>query len=196
MMMNNFKLRTLLAAPMFVAPIFIALLLEGSSLAMAKESFFSLKANGLNGKEVDFKQYSGKVVLIVNTASKCGYTPQFGSMQTIHKKYENAGLVVMGFPSDSFNQESLEGIKIGEFCEKNYGVDFKMFEKAPVKGDKTQPVFKFLVKQSKEPTQEVAWNFEKFLVNRKGQVIARFGSSTKPDSDMIRGAIEQALAEK
>lgn len=137
--------------------------------------------------------YRGKTVLIVNTASECGYTPQYKGLQALHEKYGAKGLVVLAFPSNDFGaQEPGSDAEIGAFCEKNYGVDFPILPKAPVKGDAKQPVFRFLTEGS--IPGEVKWNFEKFLVCPDGKLIARFPSKTEPNSAELTSAIEKALS--
>jgi len=163
--------------------------------AEAKTSKFSdLEAANLKGENVSFKAYGGKVVLVVNTASKCGYTPQYGGLQKLYDKYKDRGLVVIGFPSDDFHQEDLDGQGITKFCELNYGVKFPMFKKTHVNGSERHPVYKFLVANSSK-AGDVQWNFEKFLVNRRGEVIGRFSSGVTPSDGELTKAIETALAD-
>ena len=146
-------------------------------------SFHSFKKTTLNRKQIDFSRYKNKVLLVVNIASKCGYTPQLKGLQSLQNKYKNKNFEVIAFPSNDFNQEPLEGIKIGDFCKKNYGVDFTIFQKISVQGSDADPLYKFLSTSSKKG--DVNWNFEKFLIDGSGQVIARFDSETKPESKSI-----------
>ncbi|WP_295903677.1 glutathione peroxidase [uncultured Bdellovibrio sp.] len=162
----------------------------------ATENFFDLSATTLTGKKINFSTYRGKVVLVVNTASQCGFTPQLKELEELYKKYADRGFVVLAFPSNDFKQEKADGAAIQKFAEKEYGITFPFFEKAPVKGPDKQPVYEFLTR--KKPGllfADVSWNFEKFLVNRKGDVIERWSSITKPSSDSIVREIEKALAE-
>lgn len=135
---------------------------------------FALKTIG--GKKYDSKLINGKAVLVVNTASKCGYTPQFKELQQLFQKYQSKGLMVFGFPSDDFNQDPGTETEIAKFCEVNYGVKFPLMSKGKVKGEDAQPIFKALSQMAPDKGA-VQWNFEKFLVNKEGQVIGRFRSS-------------------
>lgn len=130
-----------------------------------------------------------KTVLVVNTASHCGFTSQFKGLESLHKKYQEQGLVVVGFASDDFKQEDASEEKAAEICYLNYGVTFTMLSPTAVTGEKANPLFKALAAQSKEPK----WNFNKYLVGKDGKVIQHFGSMTKPDSSALSGAIEKAL---
>lgn len=181
------------------ATFFITLLLGLSSFAVSSNSaphFFDLSAKSLEGKEVPFSRYRGQVLLVVNTASQCGFTPQLGGLQKIYDKFKDRGFSVLAFPSNDFKQEKAEADTIQSFARENYQTTFPFFEKGAVRGEDIQPVYKFLT--SAKPGilfKEVAWNFEKFLINRKGEVIERWSSITKPDSKEITRAIEKALAE-
>ncbi|HVF11221.1 MAG TPA: glutathione peroxidase [Abditibacteriaceae bacterium] len=153
----------------------------------------------LAGKEVDLTKYKGQVVLMVNTASRCGLTPQYKGLQELHKKYAEQGLSILGFPANDFGQqEPGSNEEIGEFCRKNYGVEFDMFSKIAVKGPEQHALYKYLTSEETNPNfaGEVAWNFEKFLINRDGQIIARFRSKVAPDSEEMTTAIEAELAKK
>ena len=155
--------------------------------------------NSLEGKPVDLKNYAGKVVLIVNTASKCGFTPQYKGLQALNEKYKDQGLAVLGFPANDFGQqEPGTAAEIGSFCEKNYGVTFDMFDKVKVTGEDKTPLYKFLTDKDTDPQfpGEVGWNFEKFLIGRDGQILNRFKSAVKPESDEMTTAIENALNTK
>lgn len=149
----------------------------------------------LNGTEQDLSEYLGKVVLIVNTASECGFTYQYEGLEKLYKEYQEQGLVVLGFPCNQFGgQEPGDDAEIGAFCQKNYGVSFPMFSKIDVNGEGTAPLYEDL--KSAAPgmlgTQAIKWNFTKFLLNKQGEVIKRFGSMDKPES--IAKQIEKALA--
>jgi glutathione peroxidase len=152
--------------------------------------------NDINGKPVDLSKYQGKVVLMVNVASECGYTPQYASLQELHKKYAAKGLSILGFPANDFGaQEPGSNSEIADFCKRNYGVEFDMFSKIVVTGRGQAPLYRYLTSQPKF-SGEVAWNFEKFLVGRNGEVIGRFKSSVEPLSREIVTPIESALAQK
>ncbi|UOF02068.1 glutathione peroxidase [Bdellovibrio reynosensis] len=160
------------------------------------ENFFELSANSLTGKKINFSTYRGKVVLVVNTASQCGFTPQLKGLEEMYKKYASRGFIVLGFPSNDFKQEKGDNTEVQKFAEKEFGVTFPLFDKLPVSGKDKQPVYQFLTE--KKPGllfKDVSWNFEKFLVNRKGEVIERWSSITKPSSSSIINAVEKALEE-
>lgn len=133
--------------------------------------------------------YAGKPLLIVNTASYCGYTPQFAGLETLHKQYKDKGLVVLGFASNDFNQEAKDDKEIANVCFINYGVTFDMFAPIKVTGDSAHPVFKALAAQSSQP----AWNFNKYLVNKEGKVVSYFDSNVTPESTELKQAIEQVI---
>lgn len=161
---------------------------------IGETNFHSFKAQTIERKTIDFSSYKGKVLLVVNIASKCGYTPQLKGLQELNDKYSNSTFEVIAFPSNDFNQEPLEGVKIGDFCKRNYGVKFTIFKKTNVKGEKIDPIYAFLT--SRSPTKkQVGWNFEKFLVNAKGAVVGHYSSSIKPDNKKLQQDIE-ALIEK
>lgn len=147
----------------------------------------------LDGSEMQAKELDGKVLLVVNVASKCGFTPQYDGLQALHEKYESQGLVVIGVPCNQFGgQEPGKAEEIVTFCRYNYGVTFPLLEKQDVNGSERSPLYKFLVGSR----SKVMWNFEKFLVGRDGKVIDRYRSTTAPDSDKLVKAIEKALADK
>ncbi len=159
-------------------------------------SIYDFKAESLDGKPVDLAKYKGKTVLIVNTASKCGNTPQYAGLQALSEKYKAQGLQVLGFPADNFaHQEPGTNSEIGEFCKKNYGVTFDMFAKSSVKGEDKSPLFEYLTTQP-EMTGDIDWNFAKFLVSPDGKLVARFKSSVQPDSPELTKAVENQLAKK
>jgi glutathione peroxidase len=145
----------------------------------------------IDGKEVKLSDYQGKVILVVNVASKCGMTPQYKGLQAVYEKYKDKGLVVLGFPCNQFGkQEPGDEIAIKEFCSNKYHVTFPMFAKINVNGDNTNDFYKSL-KASKPG--DIKWNFEKFLINKKGEVVSRFGTRTEPESGEIINAIETEL---
>ncbi|HRF17123.1 MAG TPA: glutathione peroxidase [Chitinophagaceae bacterium] len=148
---------------------------------------YDFKVAGLDGKEIDFSKFKGKKILIVNTASKCGLTPQYEGLEELYKKYKDK-LVIVGFPANNFaGQEPLNNSEIKDFCKQNYGVTFPMAEKISVKGDDTHALYTWLKSQAKEKgfTDPVTWNFGKFLVNEKGELIATFSPRTTPMSEEI-----------
>ena len=144
---------------------------------------YDIPLKKINGEEVNLEQYKGKVLLIVNTASKCGFTPQFEGLEKLYKKYVDKGLVILGFPSNQFlHQDPGSNDEISEFCSLNYGVTFPMFAKIDVNGADTHPLYATLKKSAKGlmGSEKVKWNFTKFLVNKEGQVVKRFPPTTEP----------------
>lgn len=153
----------------------------------------------INGKKVDLSKYAGKVVMMVNVASQCGATPQYEDLQALHKKYHKQGLAVLGFPCNQFgSQEPGSDEEIKGFCKENYGVEFDMFSKIDVNGDKADPLFKYLTsdKAYAKDAGKVRWNFEKFLLARDGTVVARFRTGVNPSSKQVVTVIEAELAKK
>lgn len=147
----------------------------------------------LDGTPADLNEYKGKVVLIVNTASECGLTPQYAGLERLHEKYKDRGLAVLGFPSNDFGaQEPGSDPQIAEFCKANYGVEFDMFSKVAVKGPEKAPLYQTLT-ATPGFSGEIEWNFEKFLLGRDGAVIARFKPPVEPESAEVVQAIESAL---
>ncbi len=145
-------------------------------------TIYDFKALTSDGKELDFKQFKGKVLLIVNTASKCGFTPQFAGLEELNQKYKDKGLVIIGFPCNQFaNQELSSDEEIVNFCQVNYGVTFQMMKKIDVNGDKAVPLYKFLKERTKNIlTENIKWNFTKFLISSDGMTIKRFAPTVKP----------------
>ena len=156
---------------------------------------FDLPLKTIDGEVATLAPFRGKALLIVNTASKCGYTKQFDGLQKLYAKYQDRGLVVLGFPSNDFwRQDPGTDAEIKSFCTTKFGVKFPMYAKGPVKGADKQPLFKYLVEHA-TPGGEVGWNFEKFVVAPDGRVTARFGSSVAPDDTKLTAAIEKVLPE-
>lgn len=154
----------------------------------ARKSIHGLCANKLDGSEVCFKQFEGKKVMVVNTASKCGLTPQYKELQALYEQYKGQNFEIIGFPANDFmSQEPLKNEEIGEFCEKNYGVTFTMMEKIAVKGSNIHPVYQFLTQKSKNGIDdyEMQWNFQKFLINEKGQIDKVISPRTSPMDEEI-----------
>ena len=147
----------------------------------------------MNGENTDISSYAGKVLLIVNTASKCGFTPQFEGLEALYNKYKDQGLEILGFPCNQFkNQDPDENKEILSFCQVNYGVTFQMFQKIDVNGESRHPLYHHLIDNNEEHKQnDIKWNFEKFLVDRSGKVLKRYNSLKKPKS--IAKDIEKAL---
>nr|WP_243295308.1 glutathione peroxidase [Geothrix sp. SG198] len=153
-------------------------------------SLHEITLRTLDGKPQSLAAYQGKVVLAVNVASECGFTPQYAGLQKLYADYKDRGLVVLGFPCNQFGaQEPGTAAQIESFCQKNYGVTFPLFEKLDVKGAHQAPVYQFLTAKHGEP----AWNFHKYLVGKDGQVLQAFPSKVAPDSADLRAAIEAAL---
>jgi glutathione peroxidase len=147
------------------------------------ENIYQFCASLINQKEISLAEYTGKVILIVNTASKCGLTPQYAGLQSLYEKYKEKDFVILGFPCDQFaNQELSEDTAIESFCKVNYGVSFPIFSKIDVNGNNSHPIFKYL--KNELPgflgTQQIKWNFTKFLINREGKPVKRFGPKTLP----------------
>jgi len=151
-------------------------------------------ATTLDGADKALSDYAGSAVLVVNTASQCGFTPQYAGLEKLHETFQDQGFAVLGFPCNQFgDQEPGAADEIGEFCERNYGVSFPMFEKVDVNGPDAHPVFEWLRTEKRGLLgQKIKWNFTKFLVGRDGRVIKRYGSTTKPED--IAADIEAALA--
>jgi len=159
----------------------------------------NFKVKSITGKEVDLSKYQGKVVLVVNTASECGNTPQYKQLEGLHEKYGKEGLSVLGFPCNQFGkQEPGSDEDIVKFCESNYKVKFDLFSKVDVNGDSAAPFYKYLTATDAKPrgNGKVKWNFEKFLIGRDGTVVARFEHSTSPDDPAVVKALEAELAKK
>jgi glutathione peroxidase len=163
---------------------------------MSTASIYDFQANDINGQAVNLADHKGKVLLIINTASACGFTPQFSGLEQLHQTYADKGLVVLGFPCNQFgSQDPGSNAEIGAFCQKNYGVSFAMMEKIEVNGKDAHPLFQWLKQQAPGllGSEGIKWNFTKFLVGRDGQVIKRFASLDKPAS--LADDIEQALSQ-
>lgn len=159
-------------------------------------TIYDFTAERMDGDTQAFSDYKGDVLLIVNTASKCGFTPQFEGLEALHKQYESQGLVVIGFPCNQFgSQDPGSNDEIGAFCQKNYGVSFPMMAKIDVNGAKAHPIFTWLKEQKGGLlTDGIKWNFTKFLISSDGQVMARYAPTTKPEA--IKADIEKALTSK
>jgi len=168
---------------------------EGSN-NMAEKSVLDFTLKSIDGKDAKLGDYRGKVLLLVNVASKCGYTPQYEGLQTTYAKYRDQGLVVIGFPANNFGgQEPGTNEEIKQFCTLKYNVSFPMFAKISVKGADIHPLYKFLTSKETNPEfgGDITWNFNKFLVDRNGKIIARFETKEKPEGEKVTQAIEKAL---
>lgn len=167
------------------------------SVHAADSNLYSIPLKDIDGKETSLKPYAGKVLLVVNVASKCGNTPQYRELESIYKKYKDQGLVVMGFPANDFGaQEPGTSSEIKEFCTKKYNVTFPMFDKVSVKGPEQHPLYAELTGAKSPFPGPVKWNFGKFLIGRDGKVVARFEPKTKPDAPEVVQAIEKNLSAK
>lgn len=161
-----------------------------------ENSVYEFSMKNIDGKNVDLKSYEGKVVMIVNTASKCGLTPQYEGLEALYNKYKDRGLVVLGFPANNFmGQEPGTEKEIKDFCTLKYNVTFPMFAKISVKGTDQHPFYTFLTNKKSNPgfDGDITWNFEKFVADRSGKIIARFSPKTTPDDPEIAKTIENAL---
>ena len=163
------------------------------------KSVLDFKMRDIDGKDVKLTKFKGNVLLVVNTASKCGYTPQYEGLESIYTKYKEKGFYVLGFPANNFGaQEPGTEAEIKEFCTSKYHVTFPMFAKISVKGEDQDPLYKFLTSKETDPdfAGDITWNFNKFLVDRKGNVVARFSSKDTPESPAVTQAIDKYLSMK
>lgn len=169
-----------------------------ASPANAPKSIYDFKMKDIDGKNINLKSYKGKVLLVVNTASKCGYTPQFEGLEKTYQKYKGQGFTILGFPANNFKgQDPGTDKEIKEFCTLKYGVSFPMFSKISVKGEDQHPLYAYLTDPKTDPkfAGEITWNFNKFLIDRKGNIVARFTSKDTPESEVVSQAIEKYLKE-
>ncbi len=159
------------------------------------DSLYEYPVKDIDGNEMSLETYKGNVLLIVNVASKCGYTPQYEGLQEIYEEFNEDGLVIVGFPANNFKgQEPGTEEDIKEFCTLTYGVTFPMTSKVSVLGEDQDPLFTYLTSQPNQDFEgDIKWNFEKFLVDREGNLIRRFRSAVKPESEELKGAIKAAL---
>ncbi|NWF89766.1 MAG: glutathione peroxidase [Ignavibacteriaceae bacterium] len=154
----------------------------------------SFKVKDITGKEISLSDFKGKVLLIVNVASKCGYTPQYKGLQELYKKYKPKGLEILGFPCNDFGrQEPGSNEEIQNFCSMNYGVTFKLFDKVKVLGKDKNKLYAVLTDNDITGTSDIKWNFEKFLISKNGEIVARYPSKVKPDDEKLILAIEEEL---
>lgn len=175
-------------------------ILDPSPTAAPPESnIYEFTMKDIDGKDVKLDAYKGKVVMVVNTASKCGYTPQYEGLEAIYKKYKDQGFVVIGFPANNFmSQEPGTEAEIKEFCTTKYKVTFPMFAKISVKGTDQHPFYTYLTSKESNPEfgGDIQWNFNKFLIDRNGKIVARFGSKETPEGATVTTAIDKYLAAK
>jgi glutathione peroxidase len=174
------------------------LLAAGGAAAESQSPVLNRDMKTLGGEDVNLAdKYAGKVVLLVNVASKCGNTPQYAALEALHEKYDDQGLAIVGVPCNQFGgQEPGTADEIQQFCKQNYGVEFDMLGKVDVNGENACPLYKYLTSAETDPefAGKITWNFEKFLINRQGQVVARFAPKVKPDAPEVTLAIETELA--
>jgi glutathione peroxidase len=177
--------------------ILCGLLLLQMVCAGAADSIFDIPLKDIDGKPASLKAYEGKVLLIVNVASKCGYTPQYAGLEALYEKYKDKGLLVLGFPCNQFGgQEPGSNEQIKAFCSSNYEVTFPLFDKIEVNGPNRHPLYVALAGAGSPFPGNIKWNFNKFLIGRDGKILGRFESKVKPDSAELVQAIEAALAAK
>jgi glutathione peroxidase len=166
-----------------------------AAMGYAAETVYGFTPNSIDGRPAPLSAWKGKVLLLVNVASKCGYTPQYKALESTYETYKDRGLVIVGFPANNFGgQEPGSNEEIQTFCSRTYNVQFPMMSKISVKGEDQAPLYSFLTKEANPATAgDVKWNFTKFLVNREGKVVARFEPAVTPGSPEVKAAIEKAL---
>ncbi|PYT04596.1 MAG: glutathione peroxidase [Acidobacteria bacterium] len=194
------KLTSAFALAVVLAALFALSLSSRTSVASSSgekmNSIYDFSLKDIDHKEVNLSQYRGKVVLVVNVASRCGYTPQYEGLQKVYMKYRDRGFVILGFPANNFMaQEPGTDEEIKTFCSAKYNVTFPIFSKISVKGDDIHPLYKYLTSKETDPEfgGDIKWNFSKFLVDKTGKIIARFEPKVTPESDPVIQAIEKAL---
>src|SRR5277367_2484140 len=179
--------------------VFVIFALLGTSLMAADKTIYDFTLNSIDGQATPLSTFKGKVVLLVNVASRCGYTPQYTALESLYEKYKDRGFVIVGIPANNFGQqEPGTNAEIKTFCTSKYSVTFPMMSKVSVKGDDTTPLYQYLTDKSANPSTggDIQWNFTKFLIGRDGQIEARFEPKVTPDSPEVTAAIEKALAAK
>jgi glutathione peroxidase len=174
----------------------LVIIMAGSVFAASNIYDFTLPS--IDGRPMPLADFKGKVVLVVNVASRCGYTPQYSALEALYEKYKDQGFVIVGFPANNFGaQEPGTNQEIKTFCSRKYSVTFPLYSKVSVKGDDQTPLYQYLTKQTDPPIAgEIKWNFTKFLVDRNGHVIQRFESAVRPDSKEVISAVEKQLSQK
>jgi glutathione peroxidase len=174
----------------------VAFGMVGSAVAAPPKSIYDFTLKSIDGQPTPLSEFHGKVVLLVNVASRCGFTPQYTALESVYEKYKSRGLVIVGIPANNFGgQEPGTNEEIKTFCTKKYNVSFPMMSKVSVKGEDMTPLYKFLTAKDTDPkfAGEIGWNFTKFLFNRNGEPVARFDSAVTPDSPEVTAALESAL---
>lgn len=173
----------------------LILLLMSSTYSERTDNVYQYELNSIDGEKISLEAFRGDVLLMVNTASECGFTRQYAGLQEIFEKYEEKGFKVLGFPANNFGgQEPGSDEEIAVFCEVNFGVSFPLFSRISVKGDDQHPLFEMLTNvDNQDFTGEIGWNFEKFLIDREGNLVRRFRSNVEPGSEELTGAIEALL---
>ncbi len=171
-------------------------LLAIAAVGFAAENIYGFTPAAIDGKPAPLAAFKGKAMLVVNVASKCGYTPQYKALESVYEEYKDKGLVIVGFPANNFGgQEPGSNEEIQTFCSRTYNVTFPMMSKISVKGDDQAPLYKYLTSPAANAstTGDIKWNFTKFLVDRQGNVVARFEPAVTPDSPEVKAAIDKAL---
>jgi glutathione peroxidase len=173
----------------------LVMIMAGSATAA---NIYDFTLPSIDGKPMPLAEFKGKVVLVVNVASRCGYTPQYSALEALYEKYKDQGFVIVGFPANNFGaQEPGTNEEIKTFCSRKYNVTFPMYGKVSVKGDDETPLYQYLTKQTGPSIAgDIKWNFTKFLVDRNGNVVERFESAVTPDSKEVVSAVEKQLSEK
>jgi glutathione peroxidase len=178
---------------------FAVMALLGTTLMAADKTVYDFTLNSIDGQPTALSSFKGKVVLLVNVASRCGFTPQYTALEALYEKYKNRGFVIVGIPANNFGaQEPGTNAEIKTFCSSKYHVAFPMMAKVSVKGSDITPLYQFLTDKTANPKTggQIGWNFTKFLVDADGYVVARFDSAVEPDSPQVSEAIEKALASR
>jgi glutathione peroxidase len=182
---------------MFRLIVAIGSLAAMAAISHAAETVYGFTPSSIDGQPAPLSAWKGKVLLLVNVASKCGFTPQYKALESTYESYKDRGLVIVGFPANNFGgQEPGSNEEIKTFCSRTYNVQFPMMSKISVKGEDQAPLYNFLTKEANPSVAgDIKWNFTKFLVNREGKVVARFEPAVTPDSPEVKAAIEKALQE-
>jgi glutathione peroxidase len=182
-----------------IAPLVFSLLFCAAALMAGDKSVYDFTLNSIDGQPTPLSSYKGKVVMLVNVASRCGFTPQYTALESTYEKFKDKGFVIVGIPANNFGaQEPGTNAEIKTFCSSKYNVTFPMMAKVSVKGDDKTPLYQYLTDKSANPSTggDIQWNFTKFLVGRDGQIVARFEPKVTPDAPEVTAAIEKALAAK
>jgi glutathione peroxidase len=196
---RSFVLSSIVGSSVFLMVLGSLAIVSAADAAKKATSILEFHVKDIDGNEINLSKYQGKVLLVVNTASQCGYTPQYKELEAVYEKFKDQGLEVLAFPANEFGaQEPGSDEQIKEFCSATYHVSFPLFSKIVVKGKEIHPIYEFLTSESTNPkfAGPISWNFTKFLINRKGEVIARFQPGDKPMSAKVAELIEKAVGEK